>query len=513
MDVRPLEPASESESANTLPRTLNLRDAIAIVIGSIIGSGIFLTESKVAAGVGCFGPVLAVWGIVGILSWCGALAFGELSAMMPQAGGPYVYLRAAYGRLPAFLWGWTEFWVMRTSALGTLACACVLYLEELLPDSIEPNRVGECIAASLIIIVLSWVNTRGTRWGANVQNLTTFIKASFLALLIFAPWVMGMVNADNLSPIEPQAYDFNLLKVVALAMLAVKWPYEGFANLGFIAGEVKNPQRNMPAALTIGMGTVIVLYMSAVLSYHLVMPFADVAKSQTLAADVSKVLFGSIGGTICAIGVTISALGAANSNMLTVPRIYFAMARDGLLPESVSRLHPVYKTPANAIRLQTAWAIGLLILVFVWTSTFADKAEPTARPKPPAASATMPEAAADKAVPVRARNSVKGVRASFDHLADFVIFGGEIFYGLTIAAVFVLRRRRPDLPRPYKTFGYPLTPFLYLVGAAAVLASFLTSIEKIQQMCFGFLLIGAGIPYYLWASRTERGRTGTEGIV
>jgi basic amino acid/polyamine antiporter, APA family len=510
MDVRPLEPVSEQESANVLPRTLNLRDAIAIVVGSIIGSGIFLTESKVAAGVGCFGPILAVWGIVGVLSWCGSLAFGELSAMMPQAGGPYVYLRAAYGRLPAFLWGWTEFWVMRTSALGTLACACVLYLEELLPSHIQPGRVAECVAASSIIIVLAWVNTRGTRWGANVQNLTTFIKASFLGLLILAPWFMGRVDAGNLSPLSPTAFDFNLLRVVALAMLAVKWPYEGFANLGFIAGEVKNPQRNMPLALTLGMTAVIVLYMSAVLSYHLVLPFEEVAASKRLAADVSRSLFGPIGGTICAIGVTISALGAANSNMLTVPRIYFAVARDGLLPDAVSRLHPIYKTPANAIRLQTAWAIGLLILVFTWTATFADKEKLAATP---AASSTIPGAPADSVQTPASKKSVAAVREAFDHLADFVIFGGEIFYGLTIGGVFVLRWRRPDLARPYKTFGYPITPFLYLLGAAAVLASFLTSIEKIQQMCFGFLLIGLGIPYYMWASRTARGRAGTEGVI
>jgi APA family basic amino acid/polyamine antiporter len=512
MDPRPLEPVgTETESANTLARTLNLHDAVAIVIGSIIGSGIFLTESKVATGVGCFGPILAVWGIVGVLSWCGALAFGELSAMMPQAGGPYVYLRAAYGRLPAFLWGWTEFWVMRTSALGTLACACVLYLEQLLPESYAPGRVFECLAASMIIIALSWVNTRGTRWGANVQNLTTFIKASFLGVLIFAPWIMGMVKAENLSPIGPATYDFNLIKAIALAMLAVKWPYEGFANLGFIAGEVKNPQRNMPLALTLGMTAVIALYMSAVLSYHLVLPFEQVAGSSALAADVSKKLFGAVGGIICSIGVTISALGAANSNMLTVPRIYFAVARDGLLPDAVSRLHPVYGTPANAIRMQTVWAIGLLVLVFVWTATFADK-ESAAASTEPAASATLPAPTAAQVASPK-KNKLKAVRASFDHLADFVIFGGEIFYGLTVAAVFVLRRRRPDLPRPYKTFGYPVTPFLYLVGAAAVLANFFTSVEMIQQMCFGVLLIGAGIPYYLWASRTERGKSGTEGLV
>jgi APA family basic amino acid/polyamine antiporter len=295
--------------------------------------------------------------------------------------------------------------------------------------------------------------------------------------LILAPWLMGKANPENLSPMHPEKVDFNFWKAIAIAMLAVKWPYDGWANLGFIAGEVKEPQRNMPAALTMGMAAVIVLYLSAVLSYHLLMPFNDVVKANAIASEASRVLFGPTGAVICAIGVTISALGAANSNMLTVPRIYFAVARDGLLPESVSQLHPVYKTPANAIRLQTIWALGLLAIVFAWTA-----------------------------------KSGQGVRDAFDHLSDFVIFGGEIFYGLTIAAVFVLRRKRPDLPRPYKTWGYPVTPALYLIGAVAVLGSFLTDEMKIKQMAFGFLLIGAGIPYYLWASRTARGRVGTEGL-
>lgn len=477
MDTRRTEGPESAESPSVLPRSLSLGDAVAIVVGSIIGSGIFLKEPTIARTVGSFGPILGVWLIVGILSWCGSLASGELAAMMPQAGGPYVYLRAAYGRLPAFLWGWTEFWVMRTASLGTLACAVVIYLEGIIPTEYQPNHVMDGIFAGLILLVLAWINIRGTRWGANFQNLTTFIKTAFLATLILAPWLMGKAKAENLAPMQPETIDFNFWKAIAIAMLAVKWPYDGWANLGFIAGEVKEPQKNMPAALTMGMAAVIVLYLSAVLSYHLLMPFNDVVNATAIASDASRVLFGPTGAIICAIGVTISALGAANSNMLTVPRIYFAVARDGLLPESVSRLHPVYKTPANAIRLQTIWALGLLAIVFVWTA-----------------------------------RSGQGVRDAFDHLSDFVIFGGEIFYGLTIAAVFVLRRRRPDLHRPYKTWGYPVTPALYLLGAVAVLGSFFTDDMKIKQMMFGFLLIGAGIPYYLWASRTTRGRAGTEGL-
>jgi basic amino acid/polyamine antiporter, APA family len=478
MDVRPLETAAGTESSGPLPRTLNLRDAIAIVVGSIIGSGIFMREPDIARTVGSFGPILAVWLVVGVLSWCGALASGELAAMMPQAGGPYVYLRAAYGRLPAFLWGWTEFLVMRTAALGTLACACVIYLEELIPNSSRPSHATEGFFAAGIIIALALVNIRGTRWGANVQNITTILKAGLLVMLIVSPWVMGKANVENLNPISPSALNVDFWRSFAVAMLIVKWPYDGWANLGFIAGEVKNPQRSMPAALTIGMAIIVSLYVLTVLSYHLVLPFQDVVASERIAAEVSNRLFGSVGGVICAIGVTISALGAANSNMLTVPRIYFAVARDGLLPEAISRPHPVYRTPANAIKMQTAWALGLLALVFLWTA-----------------------------------RSGQGVRDAFTHLSDFVIFGGEIFYGLTIAAVFVLRWKRPDLHRPYRTFGYPFTPALYLVGAIAVLASFFNSVEKIQQMCFGLILIGLGIPYYLWASRTERGRTGTEGVL
>lgn len=472
MDPRPSSPvAVELHSLDVPPRTLGLRDAVAIVVGSIIGSGIFVKEGTIATEVKSFGPIMGVWLIVGVVTWCGVLAIGELAAMMPQAGGPYVYLKAAYGRLPAFLWGWTEFWIIRTAALGSLACAVVLYLEELIPkpsptsaDALSHGTKG--VIAAGIIVVLAWVNARGTRWGANVQNATTFIKTGFLATLIVAPWLMGRADAQNLSPLQPERLDFDFWKAIGLAMIAVKWPYDGWVNLGFIAGEIKQPQRNVPMALSLGMAAIVGLYLAATLSYHLVLPFEEVKDAKRIASDVSRSLFGPAGAMIAALGVMISALGAANSNMLTVPRIYFAMARDGLLPKAMGRLHSVYVTPANCIVMQAVWAIVMLAVVFTWTA-----------------------------------KSKRGVGDAFDQLTDFVIFGGELFYAMTVAAVFVLRRKLPHVERPYRTWGYPVTPLLYLAATAAVLASLFQ--KRPHDTAFGFVLIAAGIPYYLWASRRK----------
>lgn len=477
-------PTNESPAStlNVLPRTLRLGDAIAIVVGSIIGSGIFVKEGTIAKEVGSFGPILAVWLVVGIVTWCGALAIGELAAMMPRAGGPYVYLREAYGPLPAFLWGWTEFWIIRTGSIGSLACAAVLYLQELVRRSPTDPGLGhwdQGFIAGAILLLFAGINVRGTRWAATVQNVTTIVKVGFLAALIVMPWVLAKVDFSNLEPWKPQSLDLSFWRNVGIAMIAVKWPYDGWVSLGFVAEEIEKPQRNVPLALSMGLALIVLIYVSATLSYHLVLPFDQVSGAERIAADASRALFGPMGAKIAAGCVMISAVGACNANMLTGPRIYFAVARDGLLPQAVSRLHPKYRTPANAIWMQTAWAIVLLAGVFAWTN-------------PPRSAEA----------PVNGIVSITGVRAAFDHLTDFVIFGGELFYAMTVAAVFVLRRRNPDAERPYKTWGYPVTPLLYLTAFTAVLVSLI--VAKPLESAVGSGLIVAGVFYYLWASRQQK---------
>lgn len=446
----------------SLPRVLGLFDATMMVVGSIIGSGIFLKVGNVDRALQQYGfvPILSVWVGVGIVTLCGSLALAELGAMYPQAGGPYLYLREAYGRLPAFLWGWTEFWVVRTGSVGALACATVIYFTELVP---LPGW-GQATMAVGIVIGLSAINIFSTRWGATVQNIATVTKVVFLAGLIVLPVIMAQIQPENLHPMwtppEGAGSSLNFWKAIGIAMIAVLWPYDGWINLGPVAEEIREPQRNVPRALTLGLGIVIVVYMGAILSYHLTLTTSHLAESATVAADVFQKLFGSTGAKIAALGVMCSTFGATNSNMITGPRIYFAIARDGLIPRWVQQIHPTRQTPANSIILQAVWTTLLVIVFYAW------------KEKP---------------------------KDAFDGLTDSVICAGLIFYSLTVAAVYVLRVTQPNLHRPYKTWGYPITPALLLMAYAGAFTSLL--IEQWKETAGVLILIASGVVYFLFARR------------
>jgi basic amino acid/polyamine antiporter, APA family len=454
-------PQTEAADASTLPRVLGLFSAVTVVVGSIIGSGIFLKTGNVATALGSFGPIIGVWIGVGLVTLCGSLALAELAAMVPHAGGPYVYLRLAYGRLPAFLWGWTEFWVVRTGSLGALSCATAIYLAQVVPM----DRLGQEVVAIAIVIGLSIINFLSTRWGASVQNVTTVIKVGFLGAIIVLPLLMGKTEITNLDPIWPASTGISLWKGLGIAMVAVLWPYDGWINIAPVAEEIREPQRNLPLGLGLGMLIVIVVYVGANISYHLTLPMEHVAGSQAIAADVFQRLFGATGAKIAALGVMCSTFGAVNSNMLTGPRIYFAMARDGLLPAAICRVHGSYRTPGNAIVIQAVWTTLLLVVFYAWKDSPKD---------------------------------------AFDGLTDSVILGGLIFYSMTVAAVYVLRRKRPDLPRPYRTWGYPITPMLLLIAYGGTLVSLL--VEQWQESAGVLALIAVGTLFYAVSSRTVRAR-------
>ena len=455
----PDESVPSDPAPRTLPRILTLFDATMIVVGSIIGSGIFLKVGNVDRVLGDYGfaPIMGVWVGVGIVTLCGSLALAELGAMYPNAGGPYLYLRESYGRLPAFLWGWTEFWVVRTGSIGALACATVIYFNELLPLPVW----GQALLAVAIVIGLSMVNLFSTRWGASVQNVATVAKVVFLAGLIVLPFLMSKVEPGNLDPLWSASGDgasLGFWKAVGIAMIAVLWPYDGWINLGPVAEEIREPQRNVPRALSLGLGIVIVVYAGAILSYHLTLTTTHLSQSATVAADVFQKLFGSIGAKIAALGVMCSTFGATNSNMITGPRIYFAIARDGLIPRWVQQIHPVRQTPANSIIIQAVWTTLLVIVFYSW------------KDKP---------------------------KDAFDGLTDSVICAGLIFYSLTVSAIYVLRWTRPDLPRPYRTWGYPITPALLIIAYACAFVSLL--IEQWKETAGVLGLIAAGVVYYYWA--------------
>jgi APA family basic amino acid/polyamine antiporter len=383
--------------------------------------------------------------------------------MLPHAGGPYVYLRAAYGRLAAFLWGWTEFWIIRSGSVGALACASAIYLAKIVPL----GHLGQAICAVAIIAVLTLTNAAGVKWGARVQNATTIIKVSFLLALILVPLLIGRADVENLTPVWPQSSGVSMWSALGLAMIAVFWPYDGWINIAPVAEEIKEPQRNVPFALITGMLIITLVYVGAVVSYHLVLPMDRMQSSEAVAADVSEALFGDWGRVIAALAVMCSTFGACNSNLLCGPRIYFAVARDGLLPAALHKIDHTYRTPANAIALQGLWGIVLTAAAFWW------KSGPGQDP-----------------------------RNAFDALTDFVIFGGSLFYAMAVGAVFVLRTKMPEAERPYRTWGYPITPAIYLVAFAAALVSLF--LQKQQQSLAGCGLIAAGAVYYFVVTQAQR---------
>ncbi len=455
--------ADDRPSPSSLPRVLGPFDACMVVVGSVIGSGIFLKPGIAAAELPTFGWIIAVWIGVGLLTMCGSLAIGELAAMLPQAGGPYVYLREAYGRLPAFLWGWAEFWIVRTGSIGALATATAIYFGTVVPLS----RVQQETVTVGLVVVLTIVHLLSTRWVAVVQNLTALAKVGFLALVIVLPYLLGEIHPEYLQTTAPTASDFSLWRGVGLAMIAVMWPYDGWINIGPVTEEIREPQRNVPLALVVGIGIVTTVYVLANVSYHIVLPHDEIARSKAVVFDMMAVLVGSAAAKWVALGVMCSTFGAVNANILTGPRILLAMARDGLLPRAMQQVHSKYETPANAILLQGLWTTLLIVI------TFRISEQP---------------------------------KDAFNQLTDFVIFGGSVFYAMAVAAVFVLRWRLPEATRPYRTWGYPLTPALYLLFFGAVLLSLLWNTPLTSLA--GTALIATGAPFYWWMSRRRPSQAG-----
>ncbi|MBS0210096.1 MAG: amino acid permease [Planctomycetes bacterium] len=446
----------ERSQVTTLPRVLGPLDACTVVVGSVIGSGIFLKPGIAAAELPNFGPIVCVWIFVGLVTLCGSLALAELAAMLPHAGGPYIYLREAYGKLPAFLWGWTEFWVIRTGSIGALSTATAIYLGQFAPLS----RLHQEAVAVGLVLTLSAINIVSTRWVARVQNITTVLKLGFLGLIIIAPYALGSAHREYLQPLFPAQVDMSLWRGLGMAMVAVMWPYDGWINIAPVAEEIRDPHRNLPLAIILGMGVVISVYVAANVSYHLTLPHQEIAQSGAVVFDLFRALLGSEAARWVALGVMCSTFGAVNANVLTGPRIYLAMARDGLLPRAVHQVHSRYETPANAIVLQGVWATLLIVGTFHFSEAPKD---------------------------------------AFNKLTDFVIFGGSVFYALAVAAVFVLRRRRPELKRPYRTWGYPVTPALYLLTFGGALVSLL--LNSPGESLAGTMLIVAGVPFFVWMQR------------
>jgi basic amino acid/polyamine antiporter, APA family len=447
-------PATVTGSHETqLVRRLGVWSSIGIVIGVTIGSGIFRTPAGIATRVPDPTLMLAVWLLGGMISLCGALSVAELAAAMPQTGGWYVYLREGWGRLPGFLFGWAELVLIRASAVGAIATVFGEYL--LRSIGIDPavnERTADYLSAGAIVFA-AIVNVRGVQYGAAIAGISTIAKFGALAFLVITSFLLGGgVGASTAyftaggAPVQAGLF--------GLALISVLWAYDGFADLSFAAGEVANPQRNLPRAIIFGTLAILAIYLSANIAYLYVSPIERIAQSRLIAADTMQAIFGQAGVAFISVVVMLSAFGALNASMLASPRVFFAMADDGLFFEAIAKVHPRYKTPYVAILLAAVLGVS-----FVLTRTF-------------------------------------------EQLSDTFVLSIWPFYAFGIGALYVLRRRRPDLPRPYKVPGYPVIPAVFIAGVMYLVVNALITDPVWTTVTFAIVLLGVPVYYTVFARKT-----------
>ena len=515
-----LETNQPQSNSGDMVQSLGLFSATAIVIGSMVGSGVFIVDADIGRGVGSPALLLGAWIVTAILTTIGALSYGELAAMMPKAGGQYVYLREALGPLWGFLFGWTLFLVIQTGTIAAVAVAFGKFLGVFFPSisathwiwhiaHVPAWQVGPMVLGNMeigvstanltgivIVILLAVVNAFGVSLGALIQNIFTSAKAIALAGLIVLAFTLGR-NAEaiaanfgpgwhhfwagsgwtTLHPVQVGAGGpmvlvkpmvlVNLIVILAVVQVGSLFSADAWNNITFTAGEVKNPRRNLPLALILGTGFVLTVYFLVSVGYLLVLPLhgdphgatamargIQYASEDRVATAVLGQIFPAGGALLMAAAILISTFGCANCMTMAGARVYYAMSQDGLFFQSVGHLHPKYKTPVAGLIVQAIWTVVLCI------------------------------------------------SGSYGQLLDYIIFAELVFYMLTIVALFVLRYRRPDAPRPYRALGYPLLPALYIGMAAGICLILLR--YKPQYTWPGLVLVLLGIPVYLFWSRRPR---------
>ncbi len=433
----------------TLERTLGLRDLILLIIGTVIGSGIFIVPGAVLRQVqGSIALAMLVWLAGGVLSLLGALTYGELAARSPKAGGIYIYIRDCFSPLPAFLYGWTLFLVISSGSIATLAVAFSAYLSEIVPLTSALRK----LIAVLMIAVVTVVNVLGTRKSADLQNWTTAIKVAAILIMSMALLWLGRGFSGPGVTLWPSGAGASLASGFGLAMIGVLWAYEGWQYVTFSAGETVNAQRNFPRALLIGSATLIGVYLLANLAYIAALGPAKAAQTDSIAAAAVTAVAGPWAAKLVALAILISIFSAANGIALTSPRVYYAMARDGLFFHRLSEVHPRFRTPAIAVLAGSAWA------------------------------------------------AVLAATGTFEQLLTYVVFTGWLFYALGAASIFIYRRRSDELAISYRVPGYPWTPLLFIVAAAAIVINTMATQPIRAAVGLGVVLLG--VPAYLiWRSR------------
>jgi APA family basic amino acid/polyamine antiporter len=417
-----------------------------MVLGSVIGSGIFLKPQRIADELGSFEWIIAVWIVAGVLCLLGALSLAELGAMLPRAGGIYVYLREAYGRIVGFLYGWSLFFVVRPAATGSLAA--------IFPVNLPISELAKFFVSVGVLIFLTFVNVIGVIWGGRMQTWTTAIKAGSLLGIALLPWLTGGFEFDNFGSGLSSGERTVTVTSFMVALLAVMFAYNSWHEVTPLAEEIKDPERNVPLVLIVGVSSLVLLYVGANVAYHSGLSMDEVAANADSATALTSSIIGPVGGTIMMVLVMCSVFGTVNANLMHAPRVYYAMGRDRLFFPQLGILHSVWRTPVVAICCQSSLAIVLIIIA-----------------------------------------AIREDRGVFDYLTNIVVFGASVFYTMAVFAVIVLRIRRPDLARPYRTLGYPITPLLFVAAYLWFLPIIFDA--RREESMYGLGILALGIPAYL----------------
>ena len=441
-----------------LKKELTLYGLTMVAIGSCIGSGIFLTPSQIAGHLPSSLLILLVWSLGGIITLTGALTFAELGSMFPQAGGVYVYLREAYGDLFGFLYAWAYLLVIASGANAALSIACASYLSFIIPMS----SAGIKMTAVLSLVVLTVINILRVKAAEAFANIFTGLKLLGIGGVIFIGIFFSRQSVTLFSG-GSKSPEGNLTTAFGLALIGVLWSYGGWQHATFVAGEARDARRSVPRAMILGAVIVAVVYILTNLAYLHLLPVEEIIASDSLAADaISRVI--PFGGTLIALMIAISTFGTAGIYTLTAPRLYFAMAKDGLFFKRLALIHPKFRTPVNAILLQSGWAILLLLF---W--------------------------------------------GTFENVITYVVFTDWIFFGLTAAAIFVFRKKKKDMARPYKTLGYPVVPLLFITITFFFVLNAL--IKRPMHALAGLTLLILALPvyYYFKKQQKQNGEIGKSG--
>jgi amino acid transporter len=437
----------------TLVRRLGLLSSIGLVIGITIGGGIFRTPAGIATRVPDPVLMMGVWVLGGLIVLCGALAFAELSASMPETGGMYVYLREGWGRPYAFLYGWAQLVLIRAAALGGISSVFGEYFLRVVGVDPALHPAWADYLAAAAILFAGATNIVGVQLGALFAGISTIAKFGALTLLVLASFLMGGSVGGSFENFASTGAPVNA-GVFGLALISVMWAYDGFADLTFASGEVKDPQRNLPRAIIVGTLLIILIYLTANAAYLYINPIGVMAKSRLISADTMGALFGQAGVAFVSVIVMISTFGSLMGSMLASPRIFFAMADDKMLFEPIARVHPKWHTPHIAISLACVLGVGM-----VMTQTF-------------------------------------------EQLTDTFVLAMWPFYALSVAAIYTLRKSQPTLNRPYKVIGYPFVPAVFIAAAVYLVVNALITDPVWTSITFGVVLLGVPVYYVFFSKRS-----------